>query len=411
MLQAPDDLPVCSSGGVCVHNQYNSQWEYTNDVNPDDPTRLDQIISAFRSRYADTVSLSVLPAMVVAQILFMGVVSLYQVMSHQRSVLTQIWAYRCQNGRMQPLYLAQITYHLAFNSNSYYLGLSTGTLSNASVVNLSLSFFAFNYSFINLLRATSGEQVLDRNFRIPWENLQLVTTSCVAAVLLSLRMTSLAFIGEMNGELLRRTSRLGAKYCGLNDSCYIFTVNLVFVVAFLGIMMGLTAHVVVFLQQNCSRIVHHAKIRVTQSPNTTAIVEIRPNSNIGDDFVEAKGNSPGRPQLTSFERHCLGGKFTRLFHDCGDLAYVTLNGKKCTTVEALLLCGYLFYGDHVYQANSVVLLLVARVLPRKVIRTFNVIVLRWRVDPERGALSQIKSCTWFDASTDNFIISEAVPVA
>ncbi|KAK1933889.1 hypothetical protein P3T76_011649 [Phytophthora citrophthora] len=127
MVQAPDDLPVCSTGDVCVHNQYNSEWEYTNDLNPTDPTRLDQILSVFRSRYADTVDLSVLPGVVVIQILFMGVVSLYQVMSHQQSVLlTQIWAYRCQNGRMQLIYLAQITYHLAFNSNLYYLGLSTG---------------------------------------------------------------------------------------------------------------------------------------------------------------------------------------------------------------------------------------------------------------------------------------------
>jgi len=76
------------------------------------------IISMFRSRYADTVELSVLPCVVVSQILIMGVISLYQVISHKRSVLlAQIWAYRCQNGRMQPFYLAQVTCHLAFNSN------------------------------------------------------------------------------------------------------------------------------------------------------------------------------------------------------------------------------------------------------------------------------------------------------
>ncbi|GMF40061.1 unnamed protein product [Phytophthora lilii] len=414
MLQAADDLPVCSSGGVCVHNQYNSEWEYTNDANPTDPTRLDQIISVFRSRYADTVDLSVLPVMVVAQILLMGVVSLYQVMSHQRSVLlTQVWAYRCQNGRMQPIYLAQISYHLAFNSNLYYLGLATGTLSTASVVNLTLSFFAFNYSFINLIRARLGEQILDRHFRIPWEILQLVTTSCVAVVLLFLRLTSLAFIGEMNGELLRRTSTLGAKYCGLNDSCYIFTVNLVFVVAAFGAAMGLTAQVLVVLPRYCNRLVQNARNRVAQSPNATAIISIGPNIavSVPDDAATQRKKKPNLQHLTSFEKNCLGGKFTRLFHDCEDLAYVRFSGKQCTTVEALLLTGYIFYGQYVYQANSVVLLLIARILPRKIIRTFNVIFIRWRIDPENGTLSSLMSCTWFDASADDYKLSEATPLA
>ncbi|KAF4320454.1 hypothetical protein BBO99_00005470 [Phytophthora kernoviae] len=203
MLQSPDDLPVCSTGDVCVRNQYNSEWEYTNDLRATDHTRLDQIISVFRSRYADTVALSVLPGVVVAQILLMGIISFYQVMSHQRSVLlSQIWAYRCQNGRMQPFYLAQITYHLSFNSNMYYLGLSTGTLSSASIVNLTLSFFAFSYSLVNLIKARSGEQVLDRDFRLPWEVILLSASVCVAAVLSSYKLTSLAFIGDKNGELL-----------------------------------------------------------------------------------------------------------------------------------------------------------------------------------------------------------------
>ncbi|RLN55421.1 hypothetical protein BBJ29_002655 [Phytophthora kernoviae] len=245
MLQSPDDLPVCSTGDVCVRNQYNSEWEYTNDLRATDHTRLDQIISVFRSRYADTVALSVLPGVVVAQILLMGIISFYQVMSHQRSVLlSQIWAYRCQNGRMQPFYLAQITYHLSFNSNMYYLGLSTGTLSSASIVNLTLSFFAFSYSLVNLIKARSGEQVLDRDFRLPWEVILLSASVCVAAVLSSYKLTSLAFIGDKNGELLRRTSSLGVKYCGLQDSCYVFTINLVFVVAAAALALGLIAGVI-----------------------------------------------------------------------------------------------------------------------------------------------------------------------
>ncbi|KAF1777816.1 hypothetical protein GQ600_23416 [Phytophthora cactorum] len=105
MIQAPDDLPVCSTGDVCVHNYYNSIWEFVTGVDPSVNDRL-------------TIAIN---------ILVMGVISLYQVMSHKRSVLlTQIWAYRCQNGRMQMLYLAQITYHLITSSDLYYLGWQRG---------------------------------------------------------------------------------------------------------------------------------------------------------------------------------------------------------------------------------------------------------------------------------------------
>lgn len=91
--------------------------------------------------------------------------------------------------------------------------------------------------------------------------------------------------------------------------------------------------------------------------------------------------------LTSFEQHCLGSPFCRMFKDCGDFAYVCYRRKHCTSVEALLLTGYVFYGKHIYQASSIVLLLLARLLPRKLLRTFNVLLIRWYVDPERGIVS------------------------
>ncbi|KAG3064741.1 hypothetical protein PI125_g24136 [Phytophthora idaei] len=402
MLQAPDDLPVCSTGDVCVHNQYNSEWEYINDVNPTDSTRLDQVISVFRSRYADTVGLSVLPGVVVIQIIFMGIVSLYQVMSPALCAANSNMGVSMP--RMQLIYFAQITYHLAFNSNLYYLGLSTGTLSTASVVNLTLSFFAFNYSFINLIRARSGDQVLDRHFRIPWEILQLTSTICTFVVLSSLRLTSLAFKGELNGELLRRTSVQGAIYCGLKDSYYVFTVNLVFVVATISIAMGFIALLGAMLEKRITR-------KIATRRGTTAQTAPLSFRCLGCNKVGPTIPDLQRHKLTTFEENCLGGQFIRLFYDCEDFAYITFRGKRCTTVEALLLTGYLFYGQHVYQATSVLLLLVARVLPRKVIRTFNVLLIRWRINPHEVKLSQALSCTWYSASAERFKISEATPVA
>lgn len=115
--------------------------------------------------------------------------------------------------------------------------------------------------------------------------------------------------------------------------------------------------------------------------------------------------------LTTFEEHCLGSSFTRLFKDCSDFAFVSYKGKHCTSVEALLLTGYLFYGESIYQASSVVLLLLARLLPRKLLRTFNVILIHWKVHPEEGTVSHAISLTWFHASTEHYWLEEATPVA
>ncbi|KAL4162649.1 hypothetical protein PRNP1_003181 [Phytophthora ramorum] len=146
MVQSPDDMPLCSKGGVCIHNYYNSQWEWVSEIAAAKPKRVAMYMNTFRSRYADTVGISVLPGFVVMQIFIMGIVSLYEVMSHKRSVLlTQIWAYRCQNGKTQVVYLAQVAYHLIYNSDLYLIGFSTGTLTTESLANLTCCFYAFSY--------------------------------------------------------------------------------------------------------------------------------------------------------------------------------------------------------------------------------------------------------------------------
>ncbi|GMF11403.1 unnamed protein product [Phytophthora lilii] len=127
MVQSPDDMPLRSTGDVCIHNYYNSQWEWVSEITA--TNRVAMYMSTFSSRYADKVGISVLPGLVVMQIFVMGIVSPYEVMSHKRSVLlTQIWAYRCQNGTTQVIDLAQVTYHLIYNSDLYLLGFATGTL-------------------------------------------------------------------------------------------------------------------------------------------------------------------------------------------------------------------------------------------------------------------------------------------
>ncbi|RLN91864.1 hypothetical protein BBJ28_00018753 [Nothophytophthora sp. Chile5] len=431
MVQSPDDIPVCTISNICVHNYYNSLWEWVSRLDPAVEGRISEYINVFRNRYADTVTLSVLPGMVVLQMLLMGIISLYQIMSHKRSVLlTQIWAYRCQNGRMQVLYLGQITYHLAYNSDLYYLGLATGTLTVESLVNLTLSFFAFSYSFINLAKARSGEQQLDRHFHLTWEVMQVLITTSVASILYLKRVTSLGFVVGWNGELLRKTTVRGASYCGLNDSCILMKVNLAVVVAMVSTALGLVAASASYVAQNWRA--HHQstreyllrngwrrRVRDASSLVTTAS-PILPKATTVTVFPGSRAAiAPSTPgiqwcdpvHLTTFELHCLGSPFAKLFRDCDDFAYVTYMDKRCTSVEALLLTGYLFYGEHVYQAPSVVLLLLARLLPRKLLRTFNVLLLRWWLDPDEGVLTHALSCTWYTASEEHYWLAEAMPVS
>ncbi|KAE8973755.1 hypothetical protein PR001_g25995 [Phytophthora rubi] len=354
------------------------------------------------------------------QMLLMGMISLYQVMSHKRSVLlTQIWAYRCQNGRMQVVYLAQITYHIIYNSDLYMLGLSTDTLSTESVMNLTCCIFAFSYAFVNLAKARSGDQQLDRHFRLTWETMQIVITSTVAALLLSVQSTPLGFITAQNGEILRKTSARGAEYCGLNDSCVVYKTNLiVFIFIFsvgLGVVAAVSSLIVKRLSPKVKSVVRSA--RMSLSGLSSGVKQSRTSRTSFPNPIEAAQvvNAIAKKKsvndgLTSFERNCIGGPFRKLFRDCDDMAYVMYKGKRCTTAEALLLTGYLYYGEHVYQASSVMLLLVGRMLPKKMLRTFNLLLLRWHVDKETGALSQFMSCPWYVASQESHTLNGATPV-
>jgi hypothetical protein len=416
MLQSPDDIPVCSTGDVCVHNNYNSLWEFVVTRDTTTPGRFSIVINVFRTRYADPVRISVLPGVVVLQILFMGMVSLYQTMAHKRSVLlTQIWAYRCQTGRMQLWYLVQISYHLVYNSDLYYLGLTTGTLSIESIGNLTMSFFGFTYTLINLVKPRAGAQRLDRFFRLMWEIIQLFMTGTVGLLLYLNRMASLTMVMEKNGELLRKTTVRGEKYCNLSDSCIVFRINLGLVVFGAALTLVFVPFLIGCYVEAQARQRHRAmqqyginyfesvrhKIAILRFRKTPAQIAAAPPTPPREE---------GDSQLTSFERHCLGGRFTRLFHDCDDFNHVTHQAKQCSSVEAVLLAGFVYYGNSLYKAPAVLLLLLARVMPRAFLRTFSVILIRWPIDPETGMVSPPLGCTWYKASMENHRLSRAVPI-
>ncbi|KAK1943694.1 hypothetical protein P3T76_005090 [Phytophthora citrophthora] len=424
MVQSPDDMPLCSTSDVCVHNYYNSQWEWVSEISTEERNRVAMYMNTFRSRYADKVGISVLPGIVVMQIFVMGMVSLYEVMSHKRSVLlTQIWAYRCQNGKTQVLYLGQVAYHLFYNSDLYLLGFSTGTLTTESIANLTCCFYAFSYSFINLAKSRSGDQQLDRHFRLTWEATQVVITACVVTALRVVQRNPLESIISTNAEILRKTSALGERYCGLNDACIIFTINAPTIITLLSTILGLLAVTTSLLVKRMSPKVIRAVLSSRGSQGSFRgvspvknVITTRKTATIRFNFNKRNQTIPvehitRHGRLTSFEEHCLGVPFRRLFRDCDDFAYETYNGRRCTTVEALLLTGYLYYGEHIYQATNVLLLVVARMLPRKLLRTFNVLLLRWHLNPVTGKLTHALSCTWYTASKDNHALNGMTPVA
>ncbi|KAL4111506.1 hypothetical protein PRIC1_003184 [Phytophthora ramorum] len=215
-----------------------------------------------------------------------------------------------------------------------------------------------------------------------------------------------------NAEILRKTSERGAKYCGLNDACVLFTVNMPIVIAVLSVGVGVVAVITSFLMMKMSpkmkSVVRSARLSVGGA-NVTQKVAVSDSNSKKQTVYET--NSTENDHLTSFERNCIGAPFHKLFWDCDDMAYVMYKGRRCSSVEALLLTGYLYYGEHIYQASSVMLLLIARLLPQKILRTFNVLILRWYVDPKEGTLSQALTCTWYHACEENHKWAGATPVA
>jgi hypothetical protein len=411
MLQLPDDVPVCSTGqdAVCVHNVYNSRWEFLTIRDYTKPDRFHMVVNSFRQRYTDSVPLSVLPAVVTAQLFVMGFVSLYQIMSHRRSVLlTQIWAFRCQNGNMQLVYLAQVTYHLAYNSDSYYLGLITGTLSVGSLANLTLSVFVFSYAFINVLKGrVTPSPRLEGHFRLTWEIVQLVIVITVAALLFGgAYRNPLIFLLDVNGELLRKTTARGRQMCNLSDSCLVFTVNLAVVVAVLTSILGVCT---VVLALGINRIGGSSSVD-GDGPADMRVVPVKTRVTKGSQAATKYSAPVVEQELTSFERVCLGAPFLQLFADCGDFAYVMHNDRKCSSVEAILLCGYLSHGKHLYRAEDVLLLLLGRFVPRKVLSSFNILMLRWLVSPENGSLSAAATCPWYSACAEGSYMIDTQPV-
>jgi len=231
--------------------------------------------------------------------------------------------------------------------------------------------------------------------------------------------TSLNFIMSKNGELLRKTTARGAKYCNLSDSCIVFTTNLGVFMALAALVLGIIPFTISFvfqwqLRNTRKHIAGHPQDRYAVYDSNTLPApghSDQASSKVGDQAKKlADQPLDTDDKLTSFERNCLGTAFTTLFNDCDDFSHVIYRNQRATSVEAVLLTGFLYYGKNVYQAPAVLLLLLARVLPRSFSRTFNVLLIRWHLDPMTGTVDAPASCTWYNASGEKYKLSSAVPI-
>lgn len=272
-----------------------------------------------------------------------------------------------------------------------------------SALNLTLSYFALSYSFINLVKARVGKQRLDRHFRIAWEILQLLFAAAAGARFYRYRLTSIAAVMDYNGELLRKTTARGAEVCGNQDSCIVFTVNLVILAGAVALVMAITPQVIAVMLDSRDR-------RPTCSNVLVAIIPEDIRHSIRSRRI-ADGSGASFVNLTSFERECLGAPFTALFSDCDDFAYViSCDDARLSNVDAVLLGGFLYYGDYLYLAGDVMLLLLARLLPSSILRSFNIVFMRWHLDPESNTVSHPLACPWYKASAELAIATRAAHI-
>lgn len=397
MLQGPNNIPLCSTDGTCVHNYFNSQWEFKSlDDEAADATSVQMAYNTIRSRYADKVEMSVLPGIVVMQILVMSMLSMYQVMGQKQSVLlSQIWAYRCQNGRMQAVYLLQIAYHLYQSSDIYYLALGTGTMSVEAAWNLTFCVLAFAYSFVNILKSRTGEQQLDRYFRLTWELALLVITAIVVNALLSARYTSLKYIINSNAKILYKSTEEGVKVCKLTDSCVVFKINIAVVIAAVSIgFWAITSFISYILRtRRDPHPLRDLKSWFSSWKPSTAPRKPRMSISSSGPIVELPG-------ATTFESYCIGEHFRFMFNDCEDISHVKVGIHKVPSAEAVLLAGFVYRGKYLYRADDIIMLLITRLLPNFILRTFNVLIVRWMVDPKTYTVSKPTVCLWTEVGID-----------
>lgn len=421
MHQYPDSIPMCSANGICVRTYYNSQPDYHVSVASASSADLSLVPSTFGFRYADSYDLSILPGLVVVQIMLISILALYQVMLQKRSVLlTQIWAYRCQNGLAQFVYLFQITYHLYLYSDLYFIALITGTASVETVMNLTCCAYAFSYSFVNIIKARIGQQRLHRTFRLTWEMLPLAFSGALGYTISANRTVQIHSLMTMLGDpLSRSTSAKGMKRCAATETCVVFKGNLALLIVVLALFLWFVAEVIVLglrLMESPSPV---EELRsVARSLQTAVSRPMRWLMHAKSAVrVETQSAPTKVDALTTFEQFCLGGPFHRLFQDCETISAIeraSVTGGAVTrysTLEAVALAGFIFNGNYLYRADDTPLLLVTRILPTSMLRTFNFLVIRWRVDMDRATVAMPTVCHWATVNLGPKVQTQAMPLA
>ncbi|GAB9477525.1 hypothetical protein Gpo141_00014611, partial [Globisporangium polare] len=195
----------------------------------------------------------------------------------------------------------------------------------------------------------------------------------------------------------RKTTERGAKLCKLNDSCLVFTVNLLAVMTALAFALLLgTSLVKLFLVALNSKT--ELEARAVGSPSSP-FHWIRSTGNYlrsrssrvfsTSDIAKARTS-----QLTTFEKNCVGGSVQGLIIDCEDFCYTMRQARRYSTVESVLLAGFVYDGGFLYRSDDALFLALTSVLPRFLLRTFNVLIPRWEISASGSSVAEASMVLW-----------------
>lgn len=75
--------------------------------------------------------------------------------------------------------------------------------------------------------------------------------------------------------------------------------------------------------------------------------------------------------------------------DCKDFWYTMRQGRLYCTIEGVLLAGFVNDGSFLYRSDDALLLALTGVLPRYLLRTFNVLIPRWEISASDASVSEV----------------------
>ncbi|GAB9469340.1 hypothetical protein Gpo141_00006621, partial [Globisporangium polare] len=197
----------------------------------------------------------------------------------------------------------------------------------------------------------------------------------------------------------RKTTERGAKLCKLNDSCLVFTVNLLAVMTLFAVALYFVASLakLLLIALEKKEIGMHVVGSVLSSLRVKKTSESYKEPRKASVFA---ASGPDRRKssvkLTTFEKSCVGGSVLALMIDCEAFCYTVRDEKRYITVEGVLLAGFVYDGGFLYRSDDALLLFLTGVIPLFLTRTFNIVIPRWEIRADDSSVAEATMTLWCD---------------